>query len=128
MSIEDDQVQADMLEYHLLQLNMCNEVVTAPTLAAAREALESDTFDLIISDIRLPDGNGIDFIEETRAKHPHLAFIVLSALNDMDYVAKADRLGVVLYVRKPITVALVAEIAKEFEKINFGLMTSEAAL
>ena len=50
-----------------------------PTLAAARQAMASEDFDLVLSDYDLDDGKGDEFVRECRAAHPHLPIIAVSS-------------------------------------------------
>jgi CheY-like chemotaxis protein len=54
-------------------------LVEAPTLAAARAELERETIDLVLLDVRLPDGNGLDLVREMKARGPRPAVVVMSA-------------------------------------------------
>jgi two-component system response regulator HydG len=60
--VEDDQIIRRSLE-SLLRQHRC-EVLAVATLAAAKVALTKDTFDLIFLDVRLPDGEGTDWLKE----------------------------------------------------------------
>jgi DNA-binding NarL/FixJ family response regulator len=54
-------------------------VTVVPTLAAAREGLASETFDLVLSDYDLDDGKGDDFVRECRVTHPDLPIVAVSS-------------------------------------------------
>lgn len=59
-------------------------VGTAHTLAEGREMVRNgETPDLLVVDLMLPDGNGVDLVAETKAKHPGTTVVVLSAEEDL---------------------------------------------
>lgn len=58
-------------------------VVCRPSLAKAREALAEDRFDLLILDVNLPDGSGLDLLHQVRAEGDVTPVILLTA-NDLE--------------------------------------------
>jgi DNA-binding response OmpR family regulator len=97
--VEDDAELADLV-IRLLEQQAIN-VLHAASLTAARQALGSSTFALLILDIMLPDGNGLDLCREARQSWPALPVLVLSARgNTIDRVLGLE-LGADDYVAKP---------------------------
>ena len=102
---EDDRALGDGLCLALkdpaLELTLCR------TLSAARSALEAGSFDLLILDVNLPDGNGLDFLRRLRAGANPVPVILLTA-NDMetDIVAGLES-GADDYVTKPFSLAVL---------------------
>jgi len=75
------------------------------TLASAQEAmdwLESNEAVLLITDIRMPEINGLRLIEEINDKHPSLFVIVISGYSEFEYARTALQYGVIDYLLKPI--------------------------
>jgi CheY-like chemotaxis protein len=70
-SIFAQQVISQFLKSH--------QVTVAPTVAAARQALASERFDLVLSDYDLDDRKGDEFVRECRAAHLHLPIIAVSS-------------------------------------------------
>ena len=58
-------------------------VVCRTSLSSAREALEEDRFDLLILDVNLPDGSGLDLLRQVRAEGDATPVILLTA-NDLE--------------------------------------------
>jgi DNA-binding NarL/FixJ family response regulator len=56
-----------------------HQVTVVPSLAAGRQALASESFDLVLSDYDLDDGKGDEFVRECRAAHPRLPIIAVSS-------------------------------------------------
>lgn len=78
------------------------EVTAAGTLAAARRALEGGGADLLLLDVNLPDGNGLDFLSEIDAGET-LVTLVMTAAGNIDTVIRALRLGAADYLAKPFS-------------------------
>ena len=66
----------------------------------ALELLESLRPDIVITDMYMPNYNGLKFIQEAQASFPDLLFIVLSCHNDIHYVKESMRLGAFDYLLK----------------------------
>ncbi len=66
-----------------------------------REALREASPDLLVTDVRMPDGDGLDLLTAARARHPDLPVIVMSAFTDVPTTAGAFREGAFDYLAKP---------------------------
>jgi two-component system response regulator AtoC len=78
------------------------EVTAAGTLTAARRAIEGGAADLLLLDVNLPDGNGLDFLSEIDAGET-LVTLVMTAAGNIDTVIRALRLGAADYLAKPFS-------------------------
>jgi two-component system nitrogen regulation response regulator GlnG len=76
------------------------EVKGASTLQEGRLFFQSDPFDLLLLDIRLPDGDGLDFLKEWMGRSSAPA-IVFTAYDRMEHVIRAMQMGAFDYVEKP---------------------------
>jgi response regulator of citrate/malate metabolism len=74
----------------------------ANTIADARELIEVLEPDLVLLDIYLPEGNGMDFLEEMRGKNIDTDFILITAAKQIDLLHSALRGGVFDYMIKPV--------------------------
>jgi putative two-component system response regulator len=68
---------------------------------SALRALQRGTAELMISDIRMPGRSGLELLDEARAKHPDLAVIMLTAVDDRDTAIRTLEAGAFGYVIKP---------------------------
>ena len=75
-------------------------VTAAATLAEARLSLASTPPRVLLTDLRLPDGHGLDLIRETRQRHPETEIMVISILGDEESVIAAIREGATGYLLK----------------------------
>lgn len=82
-------------------------VVCRPSLAKARETLAEDRFDLLILDVNLPDGSGLDLLRQIRAGGDTTPVILLTANDlELDEVTGLEA-GADDYITKPFTLAVL---------------------
>ena len=72
----------------------------APNCAAARAVLAVEKPDILLADLGLPDGSGIDIIRETAARYPDCDIMVVSVFGDEDHVLASIEAGAAGYVLK----------------------------
>ncbi len=107
--VEDNKSITKALKYNLEQNKY--KVLSAETVAEAKELLKTEKIDLIILDITLPDGNGFDLYKEI--KKVGISTIFLTARDDENDIVKGLELGAEDYVTKPFsTRELLARINK----------------
>ncbi len=78
-----------------------HETVAAGDLRSGRRELGSGAFDLLISDIRLGDGSGLDLIGEARRANPGLRIVALTAYGSVEVAVEAMRRGADDFLEKP---------------------------
>ncbi|QBM75388.1 nitrogen regulation protein NR(I) [Sphingomonas sp. AAP5] len=78
-----------------------HRVLTAATIAEAEVQLATALPDVLISDVKLPDGNGLDLVERIVLAHPGLPVIVLSAQNTLTTAVRSTEVGAFDYLPKP---------------------------
>ncbi|MFZ4856981.1 MAG: sigma-54-dependent transcriptional regulator [Desulfuromonadaceae bacterium] len=81
------------------------ETQEAASLSEASTALADHNFDIIVLDINLPDGNGLDFIATVRACNPVLPIIVITGEGDIPLAVKAMQRGADNFMTKPVDIA-----------------------
>ncbi|MGB3006776.1 MAG: sigma-54 dependent transcriptional regulator, partial [Chitinophagaceae bacterium] len=72
----------------------------AGSLTAATKVLERETIDVVLCDVKLPDGNGVDFVKEIKLKHPAIEIILLTAYGNIADGVQAMRNGAFDYITK----------------------------
>jgi DNA-binding NtrC family response regulator len=97
-------------------------VETASSGQAAKAKIDSQVYDLIISDIRMPDLSGIDLLDHARAAKIRTPFILMTAVPTMSTAIQAVNLGAYRYVIK--TDSLVEELCSVVE----GALKSDGEL
>ncbi|HET7214675.1 MAG TPA: sigma-54 dependent transcriptional regulator [Terriglobia bacterium] len=104
--VDDEKSICQLLEITFRKSGYLVETVTSG--AAARKKIESQVYDVIIADIRMPDLSGIDLLQHARETHNPAAFILITAVPTMPTAIEALNLGAYRYVIK--TDKLVDEI------------------
>jgi CheY-like chemotaxis protein len=101
--LDDDPDLLDMYQEILTQLPSRPEIYTASTGARAMAMLESDTFRLLISDLKMPKMDGLQVLSIVRRKYPQLRTVVLTSVVDEQFRSRVYALGVDLFWHKPST-------------------------
>lgn len=97
--IEDNIAFCKLLEKFLTKNNYT--VSTSYTAAEARNAIKSDSFDLVLTDLRLPDSDGIELMMEIKIEFPDLPIILMTGYSDVNTAVKAIKNGAADYISKP---------------------------
>ncbi|MEA2489240.1 MAG: two-component system, NtrC family, response regulator PilR [Acidobacteriota bacterium] len=79
-------------------------VETAPSIGDARAAIIRDEPDVVLCDLMLPDGSGIDLIREVKAQSPSIAFIMITAHTSTRSAVEALKAGAMDYIAKPFDI------------------------
>ena len=77
------------------------DVQLAASGREAMEMLERNSFDLVLTDIVMQDGNGITLLERMRAQQPHLPVVMVTAIHDISVAIDSMRRGAYDYLLKP---------------------------
>jgi len=97
--IEDDISFCKLLEKFLIKKSF--EVSIAFSAAEAKIAIKNESFDLILTDLRLPDSDGIGLMSEFKISHPHIPVILMTGYSDVNTAVKAIKNGAADYISKP---------------------------
>lgn len=77
-------------------------VDTAASVAEAKRAVEQKTYNLVLSDLRLPDNDGIDLLKWVKKTHPELPLIMMTSYADIQTAVQSIKLGASDYIAKPL--------------------------
>lgn len=111
--------ERDIRELLVLTLGrMGLRINTAANLAEARELLASNPYDLCITDMRLPDGNGIELVAEIAQHHPRTPVAMITAFGSMDLAVEALKAGAFDFVSKPVDIAVLRGLVKHALELN----------
>jgi DNA-binding NtrC family response regulator len=112
--VDDEAEIREGLEALLASENF--EVALAETAESGLRKLEEKPFDLMLLDVSLPDGNGIDVLREIRRRDPHLAVILITAFGSIEMARAAFKSGAHDYITKPWSNdELVAQVSLAIE-------------
>ncbi len=99
--VEDDAVDARLFQAMLIQeANKEFQMARVGRLSEAVESLTGQGYDLVVSDLGLPDSQGLPTFLGLKAQAPNLPIVVLSGLEDEDMAVKAVQLGAQDYLVK----------------------------
>ncbi len=114
--IEDESVFAHAVQKKLTRAGFA--CVVAGTLAAARTLYRKSLPDLILLDMRLPDGSGLEFLTEIIEQNKsRVAVLVLSAYGEVEDAVSAMKLGATDYLKKPVDLdELLINVQKVLER------------
>ncbi len=103
--------EADIRELIALTLSrMGLEFHTAANLDEARNLLSAYTFDLCLTDMRLPDGNGVEFVRYIQSTQPNLPVAVITAHGNMEAAINAMKNGAYDFVSKPVDITQLRQL------------------
>jgi len=98
--IDDEPDIRELLELTLGRMNL--ETRAAANLEEARNLLANFEFDLCLTDMRLPDGNGIDMVRHIQDLHPEMPVAVITAYGNMETAVTALKAGAFDFIAKPV--------------------------
>ncbi len=98
--IDDEPDIRELLEITLGRMGL--NTTTAEDLASAHEALRNQSFNLCLTDMKLPDGNGLSIVEYIQDAYPHVPVAVITAFGSMDTAISALKAGAFDFISKPI--------------------------
>jgi putative two-component system response regulator len=105
---------------HVLSRRLAREGYSCVTAHNGKEALHhfyKDTFSLIISDIRMPELDGIELLKKVKAVQPNMLMIMVTAYPEIDLALEAMRLGAYDFIIKPADLELIVlSVKRALEK------------
>ena len=113
--IEDDITFSLMLTTWLGKKGF--SVTTSTSVNESKQKCVSASFDVILSDLRLPDGDGIDLLQWLKEKNPSIPVIMMTSYADIQTAVKAIKLGASDYIAKPLNPEELLSKIKDLVKI-----------
>ena len=112
--VDDDQSIRFVLEKALLRENLPTRSFINPqeVLAALDDANDEQSPQVLVSDIRMPGGSGLDLLEKVKKKLPGLPVIIMTAFSDLDSAVSAFQGGAFEYLPKPFDLPKAVELIR----------------
>jgi two-component system nitrogen regulation response regulator GlnG len=112
--VDDDQSIRFVLEKALLREGLPTRSFVNPRelLAALETATDDDGPQVLVSDIRMPGGSGLDLLSTVKEKHPGLPVIIMTAFSDLDSAVSAFQGGAFEYLPKPFDLTKAVELIR----------------
>ncbi|MDE2204688.1 MAG: nitrogen regulation protein NR(I), partial [Burkholderiaceae bacterium] len=108
--VDDDQSIRWVLEKALARESLLSRSFT--NVRDALNALDEETPQVLISDVRMPGGSGLDLLQAIKARHPGLPVIIMTAYSDLDSAVAAFQGGAFEYLAKPFDVDRAVELIR----------------
>jgi two-component system, NtrC family, response regulator PilR len=103
--------EPDLVELVSLTLNRMNlDTRAAGDVAGARALLASERFDLCLTDMRLPDGNGLELVEWIQQNRSDIPVAVITAHGNVETAVRALKLGAFDFVSKPLDLGVMRKL------------------
>lgn len=94
-----------------------NIVHSFRTIAEARSFLQSTRVDLIITDLKMPDGDGISLTAELRERYPNIPVIMVTAYATSNIVRQIRKLGIQKLLAKPLDFSQLDTVVEELSEV-----------
>ena len=114
--VDDEPDLLTLLQMTFARMDLDTE--TASTLVEARQALSRQTPHLCLTDMKLPDGNGLDLIAEIQQKYPDLPVAMMTAHGSVESAIEALKLGAFDFVSKPVALDRLRDLVTQALKVN----------
>lgn len=112
--VEDDLAFSRILKGFLEKKGFTTN--TASSLKEARNLIPENAYKHCLLDYRLPDGTGLELLQELREKSPGLQIIIMTAFSDVRTVVKAMKMGASDYITKPVNPDELLMLLRNTEK------------
>ncbi len=124
--IVDD--EPDLLELLSLTLRRMNlRTRTAPDVGTAQKLLKGEPFDLCLTDMRLPDGDGLDLVAWIQQNRAELPVAVITAHGNVESAVRALKLGAFDFVSKPLDLGVLRKLVDNAIRLSAAAATPQEA-
>ncbi|MEE9157348.1 MAG: sigma-54 dependent transcriptional regulator [Gammaproteobacteria bacterium] len=114
--IDDEPDIRELLEITLKRMNVHSRC--AVDLNEARALLGSERFDLCLTDIKLPDGNGIEFVSYIQQHYPGIPVAVITAHGNMESAIQALKSGAFDFITKPVDLTVLRALVNSALRLS----------
>ncbi|MCG7922040.1 MAG: sigma-54 dependent transcriptional regulator [Candidatus Thiodiazotropha lotti] len=114
--VDDEPDICELLEITLLRMGI--DAHSVFNLASAHQLLAEQSFDLCLSDMRLPDGNGIDLVRHINQTYPELPVAMITAHGNMESAIEALKAGAFDFVSKPVDLEVLRKLVQQAIKLS----------
>eukprot|EP00003_Mantamonas_plastica_P027398 TRINITY_DN5876_c0_g1_i1.p3 TRINITY_DN5876_c0_g1~~TRINITY_DN5876_c0_g1_i1.p3 ORF type:complete len:459 (-),score=56.24 TRINITY_DN5876_c0_g1_i1:662-2038(-) len=114
--VDDEPDIRDLLEITLSRMGISTR--TAPDVGSAKTLLSENTFHLCLTDMNLPDGNGIELVQWIQKHSPTTPVAVITAYGNMDTAIESLKAGAFDFVSKPVELSRLRELVSSALKLS----------
>ncbi|TXH66888.1 MAG: sigma-54-dependent Fis family transcriptional regulator [Thiothrix sp.] len=116
--IDDEPDIRELLEITLLRMGL--DTLTAGNVEEALAQIQAHEPNLCLTDMRLPDGSGIDIVRFLQKEYPHIPVAVITAYGSMDAAVEALKAGAYDFVSKPVDLPKLRDLIQTALKLTSG--------
>ncbi len=113
--IDDEPDICELIEITLARMGLHSR--SAKNLADALKLVDTEHFDLCLTDMRLPDGDGIEMVQYVQQNHPDIPIAVITAHGNMELAVKALKAGAFDFVSKPVDIQILRNLVSSATKL-----------
>ncbi len=114
--IDDEPDIRELLEITLIRMDI--DCLSAENLQEAYSLLKKHKFDICLTDMRLPDGNGLELVSFIQAKNPQLPVAVITAHGNMESAIQALKSGAFDFLSKPVDLEILRSLVRAAIKLK----------
>ncbi len=114
--VDDEPDIRELLDLTLTRMGL--QVTTAEDLRTARRALAEHSFSFCLTDMRLPDGSGLDLVREIARDHQQLPAAVITAHGSVEDAVTALKIGAFDFVSKPVDLSILRKLVNTALKLR----------
>ena len=114
--VDDEAHLRELLEITLIKMGL--DVDSAETLAVARARLRQHNYALVLTDMRLPDGSGMELVQEVCSLYKNTPIAVITAFGSADNAVIALKAGAFDYVSKPVALDQLRKLVRSALQMN----------
>lgn len=114
--IDDEADIRHLLTMTLIQMKL--DVASCKDLTEAKQALNEEPFDFCLTDLKLPDGDGLDMVSFCKKHYPDMPIAVITAYSSTEKAIEAMKLGAFDFLSKPIDLSHLRQLLKHAFKFN----------
>ena len=114
--VDDEPDILELLDITLSRMDI--KTVSAENINQAKALLKEQNFDLCLTDMRLPDGNGIELIKYIQENVPSLPVAMITAHGNMEYAIEALKSGAFDFVSKPVDLNILRNLVSATLKLS----------
>lgn len=114
--VDDEPDIRELLEITLSRMSL--EPTAVGNINDAKSILSSSSIDLCLTDMKLPDGDGIDLVSFIQSEYPSIPVAVITAYGSMDAAIKALKAGAFDFVSKPLDLKMLRQLVSGALKLS----------
>lgn len=114
--VDDEPDIRELLEITLGRMKL--DTRTARNVKEAQEWLAREAFDLCLTDMRLPDGNGLELVQHIQQRHPQVPVAMITAHGNLDTAIHALKAGAFDFLTKPVDLGRLRELVSSALRLH----------